>query len=86
MGSILSLFFYFGWKILLVISEDPDQRAHYVASDLGLHCLPMILLRSQGTCKDGLMGIFLLFSFRSPCRRRMPGVGVPPVSKLIRNK
>ena len=24
---------------------DPDQTPHYVASDLSLHCLPMILLR-----------------------------------------
>ena len=23
---------------------DPDQMPHYVASDLGLHCLPMTLL------------------------------------------
>ena len=23
---------------------DPDQMPHYVASDLGLHCLPMSLL------------------------------------------
>ena len=26
-------------------TEDPDQTSHYVASDLGLHCLPMTLLR-----------------------------------------
>ena len=24
---------------------DPDQMPHYVAFDLGLHCLPMTLLR-----------------------------------------
>ena len=24
---------------------DPDQMPHYVASDLGLHCLPMTCLR-----------------------------------------
>ena len=24
---------------------DPDQMPHYVASDLGLHCLPMTLLQ-----------------------------------------
>ena len=28
--------------------EDPDQTPHYVASDLGLHCLSMILLRVSG--------------------------------------
>ena len=37
--------FYFWWKILLANTVDPDQMPHYVASDLGLHCLPMILLR-----------------------------------------
>ena len=26
-------------------SVDPDQTPHYVASDLGLHCLPVTLLR-----------------------------------------
>ena len=50
--------------MLLVNNEEPDQRAHCVVSGLGLHCLPMTLLRSPGTCKDGLMGIFLLFSGR----------------------
>ena len=28
-------------KLLLANSGDPDQMPHYVASDLGLHCLPM---------------------------------------------
>ena len=32
-------------KILLANTVDPDQMPHYVASDLGLHCLPMTLLR-----------------------------------------
>ena len=31
-------------QILLAKSVDPDQTSHYVASDLGLHCLPMTLL------------------------------------------
>ena len=44
-GSILSLLFYFWWKILLANSVDPDQMSHYVAFDLGLHCLPMTILR-----------------------------------------
>ena len=43
--SILSLVFYFWWKILLANTVDPDQTQHYVASDLGLHCMPMTLLR-----------------------------------------
>ena len=47
-GSVLSLLFYFCWKILLANNKDnvdPDQTPHDVASDLGLHCLPMTLLR-----------------------------------------
>ena len=44
-GSILSPLFYFWWKILLAIIEDPDQKPHAVSSDLGLHCLPLTLLR-----------------------------------------
>ena len=43
--SILSLLFYFWWKILLANNADPDQMPHYVASDLSLHCLPMTLLQ-----------------------------------------
>ena len=37
--------FYFWWQILLVNNVDPNQMPHYVASDLGLHCLPMTILR-----------------------------------------
>ena len=29
----------------LANTVDPDQTPHYVASNLGLHCLPMTLLR-----------------------------------------
>ena len=43
-GSILSLLFYFLWKILLANNVDPDQMPHYVVSDLSLHCLLMTLL------------------------------------------
>ena len=39
-GSIFLPLFYFRWKILLANNVDPDQMPHYVASDLGLHCLP----------------------------------------------
>ena len=44
-GSILLLLFYFLWKILLANTVDPDQMPHYVAIDLGLHCLLVTLLR-----------------------------------------
>ena len=37
--SSLSLLFYFDETIV-----EPDQASHYVASELGLHCLPMTLL------------------------------------------
>ena len=30
---------------LFANSGDPDQTQHYAASDLGLHCLPITLLR-----------------------------------------
>ena len=46
--GVLGLFFTF---ILFLteypvsISVAPDKMPHYVASDLGLHCLPMSLLR-----------------------------------------
>ena len=47
--GVLSLFCHFHsiflWKILLAYNVDPDQMPHYVASDLGLHCLPLTLLR-----------------------------------------
>ena len=33
----------FDAKILLANNVDPDQMPHYVASDLGLHCLPITL-------------------------------------------
>ena len=31
--------------MLLADNVNPDQTPHDVASDLGLHCLPMILVR-----------------------------------------
>ena len=40
-GCILSLLSYFLGKILLANTADTDQTPHYVASDLGLHCLPI---------------------------------------------
>ena len=51
-GSTLSLLFYFRWKILLANSVDPEQTPNYVASNLGLHGLPMALL--QVFRKNGL--------------------------------
>ena len=37
-----SIFF---WKILLANNVNPDETPHCMASDLGLHCVPMTLLR-----------------------------------------
>ena len=42
---VLSLLFYFLLKVVLANTVDPDQTSRYVASDLGLHSLPMTLLR-----------------------------------------
>ena len=33
------------YSIFDVNNVDPDQTPHHVASDLGLHCLPVTLLR-----------------------------------------
>ena len=44
-GSYFVAFILFLWKILLANDVDPDRMPHDVASDLGLHCLPMIHLR-----------------------------------------
>ena len=38
-------FILFWWKILLANNVDPDQMPHFVASNLGLHCLPLTLLQ-----------------------------------------
>ena len=37
-------FIIFLMKILVANNVDPDQMPHYVASDLGLHCLLMTFL------------------------------------------
>ena len=46
--AILSLLFYFCWEILSADLVDPNQMPHYVASYLGLQCLPMTLLQVSG--------------------------------------
>ena len=38
-------------KVLLANTVDPDQTPLYVASDLGLHCLPMTLLPGKNVLK-----------------------------------
>ena len=40
--GILSFYSNFDGKLANTV--DPDQTPHYVASDLGLHCLPITLL------------------------------------------
>ena len=44
-SGLFCSFYCFSWKILSANTVDPIQTPHYVASDLGLHCLPMTLLR-----------------------------------------
>ena len=56
--TIMLLSFCFLLKNLLANNVDPDQMPHYVASDLGLHSLPMALYRFPG--KNGLRGIDML--------------------------
>ena len=52
--GVLGLFYCLSsivlWKILLLLANnvDPDQMPHYVASDLGLHCLPLTFLWVSG--------------------------------------
>ena len=50
-GSFCSFILFF-MEILLANNLDPDQMPHDVASDQGLHCLPLTLLRVSG--KTGL--------------------------------
>ena len=38
-SGLFVAFILFWWKILLANNVDPDQTPHFVASDLGLHCL-----------------------------------------------
>ena len=47
-GSVLLHLFWFSWKNLSANSMDPYQTPLFVASDLGLHCLSMTLLRVSG--------------------------------------
>ena len=42
-SGLFVAFILFLMKILLANNADPDQMPHDVASDLGLHCLPMTL-------------------------------------------
>ena len=44
-GSIRHFYSIFDGKILSANNVDPDQMPHYVASDQGLHCLPITLLQ-----------------------------------------
>ena len=63
--SILSFLFYFWWKILLANNVDTDKMSHDVASDLGLHCLPMTFYRFSG--KNGLRFYIVMLNWLTPC-------------------
>ena len=39
---------------VLANSVDPDHTPHYVASDLGLHCVPMTFLQVYGLIQSSL--------------------------------
>ena len=63
-SSLFYCFFLFWWKILLENNVDRNQIPHYVASDLGLHCLSMTILQvSKLEWVNGL----------SICEKRMHG-------------
>ena len=53
-------------KILLANTVDPDQTPYYVASDLGLLCLPVNPLRVP--IKNWLISIYSLFTVRVGCK------------------
>ena len=44
-GSIFAHFYYIFMENPIANSVDSDDTPHYVASDLGLHCLPMTFYR-----------------------------------------
>ena len=44
-SSIFVAFILFLMENPVTNNVDPGQMPHYVASDLGLHCLPMTLLQ-----------------------------------------
>ena len=58
-GLFFVAFILYLMKFLLANNVDPDQMPHYVASDLGLHCLPMTHLRVSG--KKRLKALLLSF-------------------------
>ena len=47
---------------MLANSVDTDQMPHYVASDLGLHCLPMTLLQDPGLQWVNHMDAFIIIA------------------------
>ena len=61
-----SIFFM---EILLANTVDADQTSHYVASDLGLHCLLMALLGFPG--KNRLRNLTVTISKVWGCRGRL---------------
>ena len=45
--GVLGLFYRFYSILMLANNVDPGQTPHYVASGLGLHCLPTKFLRAS---------------------------------------
>ena len=56
---------------------DPDQMPHHVASDLGLHCLPMTLYRFPG--KNGLIKLLYLPYFLGYKTDFFPSKTIPKI-------
>ena len=56
--------------ILLANSVDPDQMPHYVASDLGLHCLPIPFYGVPG--KNWLKVFYLASTYATYPHKALP--------------
>ena len=77
--SILGCWVYFvnfilflRWKILLANNAEPDQMPHYVASDLGQHCLLMAFYGfpgNNGLNRQRLDWLVVCFGLNSPLRQ-----------------
>ena len=63
--GILSFYSNFDGKTLLANTVDLDQTPYYVASDLGLHCLPITLYGFPGKNGSMVLGMCSLILTKS---------------------
>ena len=80
-GSFCRFYSFFLWKILLANNVGPDQTPHYVASDLGPHCLSTTPLLIYYRRKYDVISMSLSCCVAIPqlislcCYNRISGVG-----------